>query len=92
MPAFASAGAMGALHATKAEPAFALRVERDEGARLWVGRVDGISGAVAHASTLPALLHQMAGSIYDLAEQHDRAEWLDWHGTSLPHQMRGDYW
>lgn len=83
---------MGALPATKAEPAFALRVERDEGARLWIGRADGIADAVAAASTLPALLHQMAGSIYELAELRDRVDWLDWHGTSLPHQMRGDYW
>ena len=84
---------MGALPAAvEPQTAFTLRVERDDGARLWIGRGDGISGAVAHASTLPALLHQMAGSIYDLAEQHDKPEWLDWHGTSLPHQMRGDYW
>ncbi len=84
---------MGALPAkVEAQAAFTLRVERDDGARLWIGRVDGIPGDAGCASTLPALLHQMAGAVHDLAERHGRPEWLDWYGSALPHHMRGDYW
>jgi hypothetical protein len=85
---------MGAVHGhATPQPAFALTVERDDGARLWVGKVDGLPGdATAYASTLPALLRQLAGSIHELAEVHGHPEWLDWYGARLPYQMRGDYW
>lgn len=84
---------MGALPAAvEPQTAFTLRVERDDGARLWIGRVDGIPGEAGYASTLSALLQQMAGAVYDLAERHGKPEWLEWHGSSLPHHMRGDYW
>src|SRR4051812_40695612 len=94
LSAFAGAGAMGVVQGhPPPKPAFSLQVHRDEAARLWVGKVDGLPGdATAYASTLPALLQQLSQSIYDLAETHGHPEWLDWYGNTLPYQMRGDYW
>lgn len=74
-----------------APPDLVLVFERIPRAKVWAARIKGKGGYIATASSLPGVLVEVARKVPELAEEHNKPDWLDWPPPRFAARLSGDY-